>query len=469
MKFRWKLFLTTLAIIYLLVLFSLYTQFHGPLAQLGYDRPKYQTEQLGYDRSPFHTQLVHKVSKIDKKVTFQKLYLQNINISQDSTLKEWSKAETSFCENRFKGFAHLFAILSDVFLDPSFSAGPPGGEEIKNVINQSEEKEFLILKPGYFQIQCKNKNFQYMFPRSDHLAKWISALRPALTFTSLEEDVHNITIAVTRYEYTNIYHTMTDWYNAFLMLLFFNMESLTANILFVDSHPQGGLDSVWTTLFGEFIRAGQLKKPKHFKSLICSIQGYRSPMYDHFLPTLPHIESFKHFFLSKHNIPLTKTLNCDKLSILFIWRRDYVAHPRNPKGLVSRKIKNERDLQQFLQKFYPTHSIASVQTDKLSMQDQLSAIANTDILIGMHGAGLTLALFLPKHGGLIELYPKYWSSDNHHFRAIARWQNLHYRHWQNLDGNNEFPDHYTHIPPSVIQTHVSAIINDMCKSKMKVK
>ena len=28
-------------------------------------------------------------------------------------------------------------------------------------------------------------------------------------------------------------------------------------------------------------------------------------------------------------------LNCDKLSILFIWRRDYLAHPRNPSGKIT--------------------------------------------------------------------------------------------------------------------------------------
>lgn len=467
MKFLWKLFLSTLVIIYLLVLLSLYTQFHGPLTRLGYDKTQHQTEHHGHKRTHYPTQLVKKVSKIDKLVTFPKLDLQNIHISQDNTLKEWSKTNTSFCENRFVGFAHLFAILRDVFLDPSFSAGPPGGEDIKNVLNQPEEKEFLIIKPGYFQIRCKNKKkLDYTFPSGDHLSKWISGLRPSLTYTSQEEDIQDVTIAVTRYEYANVYHTMTDWYNAFLMLLFFNVKSLTAKILFVDSHPQGGLDSVWTTLFGEYIRAGQLIKPKHFNSLIWSIQGYRSPMYDHFLPTLPHIDSFTNFFLSKHNIPLAKNLNCDKLSILFIWRRDYVAHPRNPKGLVSRKIKNEQELQKFVQNLYPNHSISSIQTDKLTMQDQLSAITNTDILIGMHGAGLTLALFLPKHGGLIELYPKYWSSDNHHFRAIARWRKLQYRDWQNLDGDNEFPDHYTFIPPSVLQTQLSAIISDMCKSKI---
>uniref|UniRef100_K1PUM1 Beta-(1,2)-xylosyltransferase n=1 Tax=Magallana gigas TaxID=29159 RepID=K1PUM1_MAGGI len=273
----------------------------------------------------------------------------------------WSKSNTSICNNSFTGFAHLFAILKGVLLDPSFSAGPQGGERIESVLNQPEEKEFLTLKPGYFQIRCDNntEDMKYKFQHGDHLVKWMAALKLVSKMPEHQE-VDKITMAVTRYEYANVYHTMTDWYNAFLMLLFFNVKSFTANILFIDSHPQGGLDSIWTTLFGGYGHAGQLTKPQYFKTLIWNIQG-------------------------------------------------------------------------------------------------------TDILVGMHGAGLTLALFLPKHAGLIELYPKYWSVDNVHFKAIARWRNLQYTQWQNMDNKMEFPDYFTYIAPSVIQNLLSNIIGLMCK------
>jgi glycoprotein 2-beta-D-xylosyltransferase len=387
----------------------------------------------------------------------------NVNVTQDDTFLRWLKDKTSLCEDGFLGFAHLFAKLNNVTVNPSFSAGPPGGEQIQSVINRPERDEFLIVKPGYYQIPCQNKKiYQYSYESGDHLNKWMSILRPTLEIMS-SEFIPEVTIAVTRYEYANIYHTMTDWYNAYLMLLFFNIRNLSAKILFVDSHPQGGLDSIWTTLFGEFIRAGQLKKPKRFNTLIWNIQGYKSPMYHHELPSVPFIESFRRFFLGKHNVPSKKTLNCKKLSILFIWRRDYVAHPRNPKGIVSRKVKNEEELENLVHKLYPNHSISSIQTDKMSMHDQLSAIVNTDILIGMHGAGLTLALFLPEHAGLVEIYPKYWSSDNAHFRAIARWRNLQYRRWQNIKSENEFSKHYTYIPPRVIQDLLSETVEEMCE------
>lgn len=390
--------------------------------------------------------------------------LSNLNVTKDDTLMAWSKSNTSLCNNSFTGFAHLFAILKGVLLDPSFSAGPQGGERIESVLNQPEEKEFLTLKPGYFQIRCDNitGDMEYKFQHGDHLVKWMAALKPVSKMPAHQE-VDKITIAVTRYEYANVYHTMTDWYNAFLMLLFLNVKSITANILFIDSHPQGGLDSIWTTLFGGYVRAGQLTKPQYFKTLIWNIQGYKSPMFRHNLPSIPHIEIFRLFFLAKHNVPITKGLNCEKLHITFLWRRDYVAHPRNPRGIISRKVKNEKELEDSVHKLDPNHSIVSLQTENMSMHDQLGVIAKTDILVGMHGAGLTLALFLPKHAGLIELYPKYWSVDNVHFKAIARWRKLHYTQWQNMDNKMEFPDYFTYIPPSVIQNLLSNIIGLMCK------
>lgn len=387
-----------------------------------------------------------------------------LGVTMNDAVMAWSKSNTSLCNGSFTGFAHLFAILKEILLDPSFSAGPQGGERIESVLNQPEEKEFLTLKSGYFQIRCDNNtpDMKYKFQHGDHLVKWMAALKPVSKMPAHQE-VDKITIAVSRYEYANLYHTMTDWYNAFLMLLFFNVKSFTANILFVDSHPQGGLDSIWTTLFGGYVRAGQLKTPLYLKTLIWNIQGYKSPMFRHNLPSIPHIEKFRLFFLAKHNVPNTKRLNCDQLHITFLWRRDYVAHPRNPRGIISRKVKNENELEDSVHKLYPIHSIVSLRTKNMSMHDQLGAIAKTDILVGMHGAGLTLALFLPKHAGLIELYPKYWSVDNAHFNAIARWRNLHYTQWQNRDDEMEFPNYFTYIPPSVIQNLLYNIIALMCK------
>jgi glycoprotein 2-beta-D-xylosyltransferase len=72
--------------------------------------------------------------------------------------------------------------------------------------------------------------------------------------------------------------------------------------------------------------------------------GYNSPLNEHDRPSVPYLEEFRHFFLSRHGADPSRKINCNSLRWLFIWRRDYVAHPRNKRGSVSRKIYNEDEL-----------------------------------------------------------------------------------------------------------------------------
>jgi len=71
-----------------------------------------------------------------------------------------------------------------------------------------------------------------------------------------------------------------------------------------------------------------------------------------------------------------------RLSVLFIWRHDYVAHPRNPRGTVSRKIANEDELVERVSAVLPQARVRGVQIDLYTMDQQLRLIVDADILIG---------------------------------------------------------------------------------------
>lgn len=374
------------------------------------------------------------------------------------------ESKSSFCDGNFEGYGKKFAHFKNILVDPKFAVGRNGGEEIDQVLNQEEGKEYLTLKRSYFNIQC-NKSVKYKFDSNDHLSGWISALK---TWDKPPYQDNNyttskpFTIAIQRYEYANLYHTMTDFYNAFLLLIINKKHPNDTNILLIDSHPKGALDEVWDTLFGSATRAGHLLSPVLYKDFAWGITGYYSIMNDHDLPSVPYIEEFRTFFLTQHRIPIIENINCEKLTLLFIFRRDYVAHPRNPKGLVGRKIKNEEELLTAIRKLLPGHNVNGIQTDHYNMTEQLRYISNTDILVGMHGAGLSHTLFLPKHAGLIELYPNYWPMANRHFRAMARWRKLHYSSWQNSNSSNELPNKYTHIPVKVVSAMVDEMYHKIC-------
>ena len=48
-----------------------------------------------------------------------------------------------------------------------------------------------------------------------------------------------------------------------------------------------------------------------------------------------------------------------------------------------------------------------------SIKEQLEIIANTDILIGVHGAGLSWCIFMKNGSTLIEMYPGNSNTDNY--------------------------------------------------------
>ena len=377
----------------------------------------------------------------------------------------WEDQSMSFCNNKDKGYYNELAYFQDIIMDMNHAHGRHGGEEILSVLNQPEEDEYYQFSYGFFKIKCQEKP-NYFFQNNNHNNQWLIGLE------TLEDDNMKVdyvspdfTIAITRYEYANIYHTMTDFYNAFLIMEFFNKTQSETNILIIDGHPKGALDSVWPALFNSSKRISEHPKTTFFKTLAWGILGYNSPMMDHYAMELPLIEEFRTFFLGTYNTPDSHKMDCDHINILFIWRHDYLAHPRNPKGTISRKIQNEQELVQTLRDKFPKYNIRGVQIDLFEMQQQLQFISQTDILIGMHGAGLTHAMFLSKTSALIELLPVYWSSANEHFQAIARWRHLHYERWTNTDPMNESPDFFTVVPPEVLNGMVEDMVHLMCKEQ----
>jgi len=299
----------------------------------------------------------------------------------------------SFCEGRLVAYGRHFAQLRSVLIDRRHCRSErQGGEAIAAVINQPESSEYYRFDRGCFQLACTSGDkLDYVFAgKKNHLNDWLRSVQLAGDDVA-HDDVNTrrrFTIAVTRYEYANLYHTMTDWYNAFLLLCFFNQTAQSTDILFIDSHPSGALDPVWRRLFRRTLRLSDLAadRPTSFDNLVWGWLGYSSFMtIFQSSPTPPLVEEFRSFFLSAYNLPSSTSGRPDcsvRLSVLFIWRRDYVAHPRNPQGSVTRKIANEDKLLRQVQSMLPQSRVTGVQIDLYTMKDQLRIIADTDILIG---------------------------------------------------------------------------------------
>ncbi|KAH9508190.1 hypothetical protein Btru_054964 [Bulinus truncatus] len=379
---------------------------------------------------------------------------------------DYTKQMVCLDNGNIAAFADRFVLFNNVVIDPSKSNNAKkGGEKMEEVWDQTEQDEYMNLQPGYFGLPCTQLP-RLSFESPDHLVQWKNAL---VCYKLNETDmfkldqVSGLTLAIQRYEYVNLYHTMTDFYNAFVLMLIFGQSSSKVNILFIDAHPAGTLDVVWSTLFHSYIRAGRFQRPTVFSTLAWGMLGYFSPLNRHELTHVPYLKEFREFFLSKHNISSSHVVNCQKLNVVLIWRRDYVAHPRNKQGNVVRKFDNEEEMVDQVKKTLGESSdVTGIQLDSMSITSQLKAISKCDILIGMHGAGLSHILFLPASSGIIEFKPSYSNPSLQHFEAMARWRQIPYSIWINSDPANEKPSYRTYIPRIVLHSEVQSMYNKIC-------
>lgn len=67
---------------------------------------------------------------------------------------------------------------------------------------------------------------------------------------------------------------------------------------------------------------------------------------------------------------------------------------------------------------------------RMPFKQQLEIIRNTDILVGMHGAGLTHVLFLPRWATVFELYN---CGDPNCYKDLARLRGVDYLTWKHMN------------------------------------
>lgn len=84
--------------------------------------------------------------------------------------------------------------------------------------------------------------------------------------------------------------------------------------------------------------------------------------------------------------------------------------PKGRKGQF-RILDNDQELTDKLASFLPKNILIKlVDTASLSVSEQISIIRKTDYLIGIHGAGLSLSIFIPHESLLHEILPFIFNS-----------------------------------------------------------
>jgi glycoprotein 2-beta-D-xylosyltransferase len=242
------------------------------------------------------------------------------------------------------------------------------------------------------------------------------------------------TLLLTRYEYVNLYHTLTDWWNAFFVLTpEQRSRKEKIRVLFLDGHAQGNLDPVWSEVYGPFEFVQHLTPGGVcLERAVLVPPGYMAPIFPDTgnqnadreprirCPRPILMERFCNFFLTAFGLEQLKLIPG---KIVIIDRQPYISHPRSRGGRIARVLEGLDDLKERLLKIRGVTGVEVVRFEGLPVREQVRIVREAHILIGNHGAGLTHLAFMDPNAHVLEFTVGYLEF----FDYLAAWKGIHHR------------------------------------------
>ncbi|EEF33340.1 Beta-(1,2)-xylosyltransferase, putative [Ricinus communis] len=325
-----------------------------------------------------------------------------------------------------------------------------GGEVIEAVIGRMEDEELPLFQNGAFQIMRHTMrdligSILVVGDQEFHCDQWI------------EEP----TILVTRFEYANLFHTITDWYSAYVSSRVTELP-YRPHLVFVDGHCRAPLEETWKALFSSLRYAKNFTGSVCFRHVVLAPLGYETALFKglseeincggasaHDLWQKPDdrktarlsefgemIRTAFGFSVNRHGVE--KPISGH--NILFIRREDYLAHPRHG-GRVESRLSNEQEVFDALQIWANNHLECKVNLVNglfahMPMKEQVRVIQEASVIIGAHGAGLTHIVSATPKTVILEIISSQFRRP--HFQLISQWKGLEY-HAINLAGSYANP------------------------------
>ena len=348
------------------------------------------------------------------------------------------------------------------------------------------EDEFFNLEKGFFTLYCVGNvkdAKETLHPAEEYhaLSKWITAFEAANPSISvllgMKESFHaGQYLAIQRFEYANVYWTIIDLLDIFITTQRLGIEPEKLNIVLMDAHPPSSLDPFWSVLFQRLIKLGTddiFKKSNNvmFENLVWRYPRVKCPLLDRRQVTPNLIQPFRSFVLKRFGIPSGPRLrDCGqkKLNVLVTFRRDYQNHPRNLKGIIDRKIANEKDVVNEMENGFPNLNITAAQLDSLPLKRQVELVSSADIFFGMHGAAHAFPIFMAPGGAVIEMFN--FQSNNWHMKRISTLSGHFHITWINRDlkAYNQITKSTT-IPAGIPSRLLRNAIEDICAQKFNMQ
>ncbi|OQR68216.1 putative glycosyltransferase AER61-like [Tropilaelaps mercedesae] len=292
-----------------------------------------------------------------------------------------------------------------------------------------------ILGPGLIGGYCRLKvdrlkslgahksPLQSWFPEIEHF----SVLPQRLSMDECGVIVEEPTMLVKLDAPVNMYHHFCDFVNLYASLHFNGTAFRNINVIVWDGYQyRSNFEAMWRTItdrplryIGEFKDKGKVC----FRNVLLPFLPRMIFGLYYNMPLIPGchgsglIKAFREHTLHRLNIPVDQTP--DELRVTFLSR-----------STNSRRVLNEDDLVEALRTIKGVRATKIDFNFKMDFLEQINISANTDLLIGLHGAGLTHTLFLPDWAAVFELYN---CGDASCYFDLARLAGRKYFTWEQRD------------------------------------
>jgi len=226
----------------------------------------------------------------------------------------------------------------------------------------------------------------------------------------------------------NMFHHFCDFINLYMSQHLNGTFNMDINILIWDTSALP-INDPFAFMWNAFTKNPLLSLSDYHGKRLCIsdfVMGLLPRMrFGHFynMPLMPGCsgtglyKAFSHHIIHRLSIPQNGPSKTVRITILE--RRTKHRNIMNQGELV-KILKQDKDI--------------SVQVEyfnfQVSFEQQLTIIHNTDILVGMHGAGLTHLLFLPDWAVVFELYS---CEDEDCYSNLARLRGVKYLTWEKME------------------------------------
>ncbi|EED14746.1 DUF563 domain protein [Talaromyces stipitatus ATCC 10500] len=229
------------------------------------------------------------------------------------------------------------------------------------------------------------------------------------------KEIERITILVKREGAGNIWHSLMEIMSASMTLDVLQMtrsvgslhpiisaeDSLKSQVVIVDSHTDGPYFDLWRILAKmPVVRLPDLSTDFNSSLVVVPLPGGSNPIWQaDWEPTLcQHSDLLQTFaWRVRQQLNISDPVKLpDQVVVTIIERQG------------TRKLIDQHARIEALKKQYQASEVLIQLIDfaVLPLQEQVQIIRGTDVLVGVHGAGLTHGLWLPQRSAMVEILPE---------------------------------------------------------------